>query len=172
MALLVARGADPNGPPFVNGDTVLLAAVAQAAKANFREPERTARGTAAELAKRRRIVHLLLEGKADVATTNRAGHTALALAASNNQIALVRDLLAHRADANARDRAFGGATPLMLAVRRGNPAMVKALLAAGADPQARDDRGTTALDLARTSGDPTIADTLAPANNENRIHRP
>jgi uncharacterized protein len=164
VALLLARGADANGPPFVNGDTALVAAVAQAAKENFRHPDRTARATAPELATRRRIVHLLLEHKADMTATTRAGRTVLGLATSNGQLPLVKDILAHGADPNVRDRAMGGATALMFACHRGNRAMVETLLAAGADPDIKDDRGASALDFIPANADPRIREALAQAS--------
>jgi ankyrin repeat protein/serine/threonine protein kinase len=62
-------------------------------------------------------------------------------------VAVVKVLLAHSADVNARTR--GNQTPLHRAAEWGRPQIMQALLAAGADPNSRDDDGKTALDIAK-----------------------
>jgi hypothetical protein len=72
--------------------------------------------------------------------------TALHRAIYNDDIALVRLLLARGADVDARTRA--GQTPLHLAVLIDRPGIVAELLAAGADPNHRAPLGQTPLHFA------------------------
>jgi TPR repeat protein len=69
-------------------------------------------------------------------------------------VAVVKVLLGHRADVNARMR--WNRTPLHCAALWGHPQILQVLLAAGADPTARDDNGYTALDLAVATGWPGL----------------
>jgi ankyrin repeat protein len=75
--------------------------------------------------------------------TDRAGRIPLHYAALENDVALLRRLLAQGADPNARDRQ--GFTPLHFACQQGAVEAVRALIGAGALVDARDDRGTTPL---------------------------
>ncbi len=82
------------------------------------------------------------------------GYTALGLAASAGNVAVVQALL----DANAQRAANpssavnatqpGGNTPLTIASAKGRSGIVRLLLAAKADVSAADDKGKTALMLA------------------------
>jgi hypothetical protein len=63
---------------------------------------------------------------------------------------VVRLLLEHRADPNAKDK-FGW-TPLHLAASGGHVNVVRLLLERGADPTVKDRSGDTPLDLARRRG--------------------
>jgi uncharacterized protein len=88
-------------------------------------------------------------------TANTPLHAALA---GRTETALVRLLLAHRADANARGGA--GVTPLHLAASRGNRELVEALLEHGATLSARMDDGTTPTDMAAARGHTAVAEWL------------
>src|SRR5271166_626053 len=85
------------------------------------------------------------------------GWTLLHFAAENGNEALVRLLIRHGANVDARDNR--GATPLMLACDSGylgrtkNSSVVLLLLDSGADPNARDSDGKTAFGLVRRSRD-------------------
>jgi ankyrin repeat protein len=81
---------------------------------------------------------------------DRAGNTALGLAAASGDLATVRVLLNDGADVNARNE--HGVTPLEYAVNAGNVAVVQALLDHGADPNIKDDRGRTVLISAAAEG--------------------
>ncbi len=111
----------------------------------------------------------LLEGGADINVRDRAGNTALHLAAQVGDMKLVRALLAKGADPNARTpksttpagaRGGGGGgrggpageqTPLMMAARGDHEDVMRALVAAGADPALRAQDGTSLL-MAAASG--------------------
>jgi len=73
-----------------------------------------------------------------------------AAAAGKGSLDLLRALLAHGADPNARQS--GGFTVLHTAADRGDVAMARLLLEHGADPAAEDDGGRTPPDLAREKG--------------------
>ena len=77
---------------------------------------------------------------------NRAGLTPLMLAAINNHAAVLRTLIDHGADKNARTRA--GWTALAYAAWRGHAEIVRVLLARGADPNVTDREGWTILQYA------------------------
>lgn len=83
--------------------------------------------------------------------------TPLMQAADKGDLQAVQQLLAAKADVNARDQ--GGQTALIHACRnpRANPALVKALLAAGADPNIRSHNDYTALGWATARGNTEVA---------------
>jgi hypothetical protein len=62
-----------------------------------------------------------------------------------------------------------GGTPLAWAVGERDPKMIRLLLEHRADPRRRDADGRTALDYARSSGDPALIDLLsAPLGSSSR----
>ena len=89
----------------------------------------------------------------------------------SGQPAVVRALLAQRADANARE--VDGTTALHWAVRSDDRATVAALLKAGADVSATNRYGVTPLSLAATNGNAAIVDALLDAGRrrEQRVAR-
>jgi ankyrin repeat protein len=90
----------------------------------------------------------LIEAKADVnELVGQDRWTALHYAAKEGVTAIAKQLLAVKADMNARDAQ--GDTPLHFAVRYGKDDIVALLLAAKADPNVRNHDGRTALDLAK-----------------------
>jgi ankyrin repeat protein len=106
------------------------------------------------------VVKLLLQQKGiDLDLDNRMGWTALAGAAFQGNLALVRLLL----DAGAKVDAAGssGQTPLMFAALFGREEIAKLLVARGARPAAQDARGNDAETLARQQGLTDFADWLA-----------
>jgi hypothetical protein len=87
-----------------------------------------------------KLAAALLDKGAQVDAPDRDGFTPLIWAANRGAVKLVRFLLEHGADVNARttQKYNAGRTALMLA---GDLATVRALLAAGADPTAVDENG-------------------------------
>ena len=79
-------------------------------------------------------------------------------------VAVVKVLLAHDANVNARMR--GNQTPLHRAADWGHPQILEALLAAGADPNARDDDGKSALDLATAPSGSSLRPGVAEGRKE------
>ncbi len=72
--------------------------------------------------------------------------TPLLVAVANQNLELVKFLLAHGADVNARDA--NGRTPLHFAVNRRDPDLIRVLLDAKADVNAKDSAGETPLAMA------------------------
>lgn len=103
----------------------------------------------------------LLAAGAWVDAADEGGYTALMLAASNNQPALVRLLKEHGADLNHTEPGLGW-TALIWAAKQGHREAVEALLRLGADPQRRDREGNSAADWARRNGHGTVLALLSP----------
>jgi len=96
-------------------------------------------------------VRTLLKQKVDLNAAHGDGATALHWAAYNDDLELVKMLLAAGANVKASTRE-GAITPLFMACSNGNAAIIEALLKAGADAKAVKANGTTALMLAAASG--------------------
>ncbi len=144
VAALLDAGADPN-LPNAEGETALMV---------------VARTGRVETARR------LLERGAEVnATESWGGQSALMWAAAQKQPAMIRLLIEHGADVDARGRVHdwqrwmtseprlkqlyvGGFTPLLYAAREGCIECIHALHAGGADIELSDPRGMTPLLLA------------------------
>lgn len=99
----------------------------------------------------RNTVKSLLQQKPDVNAPQGDGATALHWAASNEDLEMVKLLLAAGANVNATTR-DGGVTPLFMACTSGNAAIIEALLNAGASAKSVKPNGTTALMTAAASG--------------------
>jgi ankyrin repeat protein len=99
----------------------------------------------------RAAVKSLLLQKVEVNGPQGDGATALHWAASNEDLEMVKLLLAAGANVNAATR-DGGVTPLFMACTSGNAAIVEALLNAGASAKSAKPNGTTALMTASASG--------------------
>jgi ankyrin repeat protein len=91
-------------------------------------------------------------------STNPMQNTPLHAAAAGRQMDLVKLLIDHGADVNARQH--GGWTALHAAAQSGDAALVQMLLENGADVSARADNNQSALDLALTKGHQQVVDLL------------
>lgn len=116
----------PADTPGSDGDTLLMDAIRQRRVAS---------------------VEALLEGGADPNRTNSRGDTPVHAAAFSGDSAVLRAVLAHGGDADARNPNTG-ATPLIQAVLSPNPDQASVLLDAGADPDRADRNGETPLHVA------------------------
>jgi uncharacterized protein len=97
------------------------------------------------------IAELLLKAGADATAQNRLGLTAINLAATNGNGAMIRKLLDHGANASEVEKT--GETVLMVATRSGNADAVRAILERGANPNATEPQlQTTALMMAAEAG--------------------
>jgi uncharacterized protein len=95
------------------------------------------------------------------AKVNRSGWTPLHYAASGEEMALIDLLLKSGARIDARSP--NGTTPLMMASRYGNYDMGGLLLERGANAALRNDLGLSAVDFATTAGREELAKRLAEA---------
>ncbi len=159
VADLLARGFDPN-TLSESGQTALYLALRD------ESPKVTQVLVAApdldvDLANRAGETALMMAAlKGDVAVSRelirrgakvrRKGWTPLHYAASSPQVAVVRLMLQHGADIDAQ--APNGNTALMMAARYGEEDSVTLLLAAGADKRVLNELGQSAQDYARISG--------------------
>lgn len=134
------------------------------------------------------LLEFLLKSRANISKQNRYGDTAVAIAALNGHLPIVRRLLAAGADIantgwNALHyaafnghveivrflvskemdldiRAPNGNTALMLAARNGHKDVVGILVEAGANTELDDSKGNTALGFALKTGNTEIAEQL------------
>jgi ankyrin repeat protein len=90
------------------------------------------------------------------------GATAIAVAASHGQTAMVDFLIFSGADVNVKDEE--GQTPLMEAAAAGDSGIVGTLLGKGADREAVDKAGRTAWNHAVRTGHPDVAKLLEGAD--------
>ena len=146
MRELAAAGADLDArtvaeqwPHTPAGDTPLIQAIKAGASAAARA---------------------LIDAGADPTVANAFGQTALHWAVVQNDLVLVRLLVAGGADVNTRQTHYGW-TALHQAALEGNADIVDALLAAGANTAARLIDGRTPAACARTNHHTTIAAILA-----------
>jgi uncharacterized protein len=121
----------------------------------------------------RAAVKSLLQQKIEVNSPQGDGATALHWAASNEDLEMVKMLLAGGANVNAATRE-GGVTPLFMACTSGNAAIIEALLSAGASAKSAKPNGTTALMIAAASGSvnalKTLLDHGAEVNAKESVH--
>jgi ankyrin repeat protein len=108
----------------------------------------------------RKIVEYLLDAGADVnqASTNALKVAPIHAAVSNGDASIVRILLEHKADVNARQQ--NGFTPLHAAASVGRMDLIDLLLSHGAKTDALTDDGKSAADLAEQRGHNDAAATL------------
>ncbi len=112
--------------PGNDGSTLLMAAIKQGRKAS---------------------AEALLEGGADPNRADPSGETPVHAAAFSGNADLLRTVLAHGGDADARNP-HTGATPLMQALLSPDAKQYAVLLEAGADPNLADHNGDTPLHVA------------------------
>lgn len=105
-------------------------------------------------------VTALVEAGGDVNATNALGRTALMFASSYGFLAIVNDLLAHRADPNIVPKDSTGWTALIAAAHNGHREVVTTLLGHGADASIADKQGKTALAWAEAGGHVEVAQAL------------
>lgn len=108
-------------------------------------------------------VSALVKAGADVNATNGLGRTALMFASSYGFLAIVKDLLDHRADANIVPKDSTGWTALIAAAHNGHLEVTRVLLDHGADSSLRDKQGKTALAWAEAQGHVEVAQALRDA---------
>jgi uncharacterized protein len=96
-------------------------------------------------------VHSLLQQGVDIDGAQGDGSTALHWAAFNDDLDLVKALIAAGANVKVTTRE-GAITPLFMACQNGNAAMIEVLLKAGAGANSVKANGTTALMMAAASG--------------------
>jgi hemoglobin len=146
VALLLARGADPNVDSHLGHPTLCCAA------------NRTVTARSRNRDQAHAVVAMLVEAGAEI---NAAGGvkrtTALHNAARRGSVEMVAALLDCGAELEVRDSA--GETPLRRAVNCGKPQAAALLLARGANPYTRSHAGTTPCDAART---PALRQVLKP----------
>jgi len=111
-------------------------------------------------------VSALVEGGANVNATNALGRTALMFASSYGFLAIVQDLLDHRADANVVPKDTTGWTALIAAARNGHLEVTRVLLDHGADVSVKDKQGKTALAWAEAQGHAEVAQVLREATSK------
>lgn len=108
-------------------------------------------------------VSALVKAGANANATNSHGRTALMFAASYGFIAIVKDLLAHRADPNVVAKDDTGWTALIAAAHKGHVDVIRVLLDHGADFTIKDKEGKTALVWAEAQGHADVARVLTEA---------
>lgn len=111
--------------------------------------------------------HLLGSGADMEDVENSVGCNALTFACLSGSFEVVRILLDHGGNVNARDRF--SRTALMAAAATGNIGAVLLLLTNGADAQLESKFGTTAADLAAIEGHTEIVALLQPSGASARI---
>ena len=106
------------------------------------------------------IAELLLArgAKVDSRSTNAMKNTPLHAAVAGQKKNLVKLLLDHQADVNARQE--GGWTAIHAAAQNGDRELMELLLAHGADPKHRADNNQSAIDLALLKGHQEIVELL------------
>jgi len=106
------------------------------------------------------VVKALIAAEADIKQTDSDGNTPLQLAAMDNELEILQELLQAGADPNAKNSDNMDRTALHEAVRRGYLEVVKALIAARADITQTDNDGNTPLQLAAICNEPEILQAL------------
>jgi len=117
-------------------------------------------------------VAALVKAGADVNATNTLGRTALMFASSYGFLAIVKDLLGHRADPNIVPKDSISWTALIAAARNGHIDVIRALLDHGADGSIKDKQGKTALAWAEAQGHAELAQALRDATAKKRFDAP
>lgn len=174
VGLLLQKGADVNVKDSRNDTALMLAAMEGQtaivelllkAGAKLEEQEAKNGNTALLLALSKRhgdTAVALLKAGADANLADSMGVTPLMLAAGLGQVDAARELVARKADVNAK--MTGGNTPgasvLMQAAGKGSVEIVKLLLENGADRDVKDAKGNTARRYADANGHAAVVAAL------------
>jgi ankyrin repeat protein len=117
------------------------------------------------------IVKMLLERGVDTSAMNDENHTALHVAASCGQLAVVRALLKKMRETELQNNDWDF-QPLHLAARFGYETVVRALLQRQVDPNAKaKSYGVTPLHLAASYNHPEVAEILLEATEESPVDK-
>lgn len=101
---------------------------------------------------------------------DRSGYTLLCFACANNQIDVVKLLLANKAEVNTQTREFGYSA-LMLAILNGHESVVNLLLTQSQiDLTLMDYKGNNALMLAVTSGQTSMVEKLVHKSDVSHVN--
>ena len=106
-----------------------------------------------------KLVLEILEAGADRDVRDSLGATALHIAIFQHKLSIVKILLEHGFDPNAKTTKTGS-TPLHHAVAVNNPAAAKLLLQYGADLRIRNNEGQTPLEKAKKEGKAALVNIL------------
>jgi ankyrin repeat protein len=179
--LLLKAGANPNAAskagftPLIfaaeSGDAKAVSSLAAAgAQVDYAVPPGMNSLAIALALHKPEVASVLIAKGAALTFKDRNGNLPVHLAAQDGDLTLLKEMIAHGADVNAktsapqaggrgarRGRGRGGAapagqTPLMLAARASHVDTMRALIAAGADPKLLAQDGTTLLMAAAASG--------------------
>jgi ankyrin repeat protein len=166
---LLAKGADVNAQPGVDGSALHAAAALGHAKVlkmllengaavNARGPREVTALQLASIEGHTSAVNLLLDCGAPVDATSGLHGTALLAAASRAKCDVARILIRRGADVNVKGGPYGNALQAGAVV--GKPEMVKILLDSGASVNARGEGDCTALQVASFAGNVAIVQML------------
>jgi len=110
---------------------------------------------------KKQLVERFIQAGINVNIKNEFGEPVLSIAIpTRSAIEIIKLLLAHEADINARYEQFYNSTPLMLAIEAHRPEVIKFLIDHGADVTLKNIDGKTALHLIAQSNQSDIAQML------------
>ncbi|MCB1138625.1 MAG: ankyrin repeat domain-containing protein [Leptospiraceae bacterium] len=164
--LLLEKGANPNVPAEMNGQTALHLATKKGSMELVQllvdggadlDPQDPARQTplwGASFHNHPQIIRYLVEKGANLHHKDPAGNTAMSIAAAGGATESIAELASLGLNADEPNRF--GRTPLFDAIDHNQPGAVQALLKLGADPNRTTASGKTPLQSARHRGNPDI----------------
>jgi len=138
IELLLIRGVDVNNYPVDEGSPALIEAL---------------------LCDHNHLVEMLLLHSADVNICSHKGDTALAIAVRKQNLQLMQELIASRANVDLISQ-HPHKTPLMLAIELSNLEAIQILMQAGSNPNAVSSYHVPPIYIASSRGDTAIVDLL------------